>query len=321
VARRKTNQPRRPPPVFGTAPLGRSEGFFDAADVNTLSEQAGLLLAHGADPSRLADYLTEAFHLAAFHGAFVDGYPAPPSARRGYHAGVLSAVRVLWKHLELPGDPLSYVPASQQDRYAESWDTNLIDPLVAANSADLSRKAAVHATHFWKVQQQVTLNEGEDFDVAGLMGRAERQAVMAALSKAPHMLALLAVLAEGNLDLLRDMALSPGRKPKTFKQVLYRQLAAGYHQAFGDAPETGRDRDQPNCASSIWVDALLCLAANQIPERILLDVKNADERRDSLNSHPLVRAVREEAALAFVTKADALAEGWREQGLDQPVSE
>ncbi len=275
MAKRASNQPRRPPPVYGNLPLGKYHRFFDASDVNSLSKQVGFRLDPQLKPSALAERWAEAFHVAAFHGAFVEGYPAAPSTRREYHVGVLTAAQALWDGLGIPGDLLASDYALDPRKGGEHWSENL-------------------------------------FDIVGLGDAARFDFVSETLAVAPRVIALLAGLSNASVDALQKLPPSPGRRPNHFSRRLYQELAKEYEYAFGHRPETGRERDQPNCASSIWIDGLLRLAAVRVPERILLDVQNESERMERVRHHPLVLAVREAAAQAFITKADALAEGWKE---------
>ena len=282
---KQRNQPKLPPPTIGLVSLGRSEPFFDAADISRLTKAAGLPLASGVDPSHAAARLCETYDYVRYHGAHPEGYPAPPSVRRAHYMGVLKAAKKLWNQLGIPGDIASYQSAGVIIREAEQWFGSLTDPFTAIDK------------YPWEMKESDWL---------------ERTAMVHDVMLAPDVIGRIASLAEANLRLLRNTPRAWGRHEDLFKKILYFGLAGEYSFTFGHRPETGRERDQPNCASSIWVDNLTNLAAERIATRILLNVDDAVDRAERVKRHPLVIAATEVAQQAFVTKADALAEGWKE---------
>ena len=304
------------PPASGHVALGRIVSFFDAADVNSISEEMGITLAPDTDPSILAHQWSEAFHLAAFHGAHAEGYPAPPSVRREYSMGVVAAARDLWSQLGLPGDVVNSEYTGEMERGTDPWYMKLLDPLLGANWPELRHKAAAYSGKLSEVKTSRILPNGAEFDPVAMVAHAEFDSVWKALALAPHALALIATLAQGDIDLLQGMAGSRGAHRDAFKATLYRQLAKKFEQAFGFHPETGSLRTDANCASSIWADRLTNLAAVRVPERILLDVEDPAARAEQIDRHPFVVAVRKVAGQAFVTKANDLADGWNAPPFD-----
>lgn len=305
-------QRRSPPPVSGQVRLLGSRRFFDPMDVNSLSEDMGITLAKGADPVVLAESWSEAFHLAAFHGLRVEGYPASPSALREYHAGVLAAAQELWERLGIPGDlPVLGQMMAKEARGEGPWFLELIDRVRLGVDETFGGAAASIASRLLNEPNAIKLPVGT-VDPGAAHRQAERDRVWRAVEVAPYAIALVAMLARDHLEALRDVPPAPGRRENRFKKELYKRLAGEFQRAFGFHPETGRERDQPNCASSIWIEKLTLLAAERIPERILLSMPDSDDRAAHVRRHPLVLAVQEIAEQSFVTKADALATGWKE---------
>lgn len=300
-------KPKTPPQITSTVPLGLFEPLFDAGDVTSLAKKTGLPLGRLVDPSEAAYRWWKAYDEARIDGVHPKGFSASPKARRAYYQAVLTAARKLWERLGIPGDIASAKDADFVVQDAEQWFANLIEP-VASDSVPGLNRAATELAH-----GLIGLSNGPPYDPNMVLNTSylELKPIWNGLKAAPYAIALIATLAEGGIEELRKVPGARGRPGKTFKNTLYYWLAGEYRYAFGHRPETGRERDQPNCASSIWVDNLTNLAAERIATRILLNVDDAVDRAERVKRHPLVIAATEVAQQAFVTKADALAEGWK----------
>jgi hypothetical protein len=147
---------------------------------------------------------------------------------------------------------------------------------------------------------------------AGLM----RDEMEKQISLAPRAIAMILLVAEQAATFSIQGASTAGRKRDHHMDDLFTHLAGMFYATFAVHPSIGSDRSDPSQASLLWVESVLA----RLWER------SAGIRIDTLTpAHPSAgdavtrfRSLLERAyALAPVTKADYLADGWH-KWKDQP---
>lgn len=284
MARRKAGS-SSVPPADSSPYLGKTSRMFTAADIDALAKASGLPLSTSSTTDLLAFAIDQAFSIGAFF-ATVEGYPPSPSDLRDYYRGISNSARDLLISMGFTGDPKSIDREMKPSRYRRHPAINHLQ-----KDARFLGRAILSPDTFKVLCEQI--------------------------EAAPVAISLVIEIAESVMESLKEAKLRPGRAPDDFLQRIFMFLAGIFYLCFDCPPKLGPERFMKDTDSTMWIAMVLNLAAERVATHIMQD-EPEEVRASHIAAHPYVLEVRKADALSISTKADRMAQGWRDwQNLDE----
>ncbi len=289
------------PPLRREVSIGEIAPVFTAADVLAMRRLIGVSIRDNRSADNVAVAWSKAFSNAAVYLPFE--VHTAPNELQDFYKGVDEAARALLKALGFSGNAaLAIAEATARDGPPILAIEHLKKPLswVGAEALPFHKDVAA----------RVIVRKGR---------KGSLEPVNAALDVAPYSVALLALSARvGRMAYSAATPAKSGPKPGRFRPELFQALAAGFGYAFGQAPDTSKDRAEEDNTSTAWIGWIIRTAADRIEGCILHDVADEVQRTALASAHPLVKGVRRLAKRSNVTLANQLATAQRKLAARQP---